>query len=218
MKKQYIINSEGLTVYYDSSLMTEIERKLGALSSEKYKVMKNAVNATAKKAKADLIAKAQEEYTAKKSPLNKSTTKKNATVSKPEATITVKSKVLEVRDFKATAPKSGAKAKIRQSGNLKTIQSQKGSKAKAFLATFQSGHTAVVQRQDGERYSDSASIQRRKAQWGAGTDMTRIKKLLSISFPKMVGGSSVLGKIGPGIMKDLKKNIQIEIRKVLDNQ
>lgn len=216
MKKQYVINTEGLTVYYDSSLMAEIERKLGALSSEKYKVMKNAVNATAKKAKADLIAKAQEEYTAKKSPLNKATTTKNATVAKPEATITVKGEVLEIKSFKTTTPKSGAKAKVLQSGNLKTIQSQKGSRAKAFLVTFQSGHKAIVQRQDGEHYSDSAAISRRKAQWGSGTDMTRIKKLMSISFPKMVGGSSVLGKIGPGILDELKRNIQIEIRKVLN--
>lgn len=216
MKKQYVINTEGLTVYYDSSLMTEIERKLGALSSEKYKVMKNAVNATAKKAKADLIAKAQAEYTAKKSPLNKATTKKNATTAKPEATITVKGQVLEVRDFKTTTPKTGARAKVLQSGNLKAIQSQKEHRAKAFLATFQSGHTAIVQRQEGQQYTDSASISRRKAEWGAGTDMTRIKKLMSVSFPKMVGGSSVLGKIGPGILDDLKKNIQIEIRKVLE--
>ncbi len=216
MSRQYIINAEGLTVYYDRSLMTEIERKLGALSSEKYKVMKNAVNATAKKAKADLIAKAQEEYTAKKGPLSKATTKKNATTAKPEATITVKGESLEIRSFKTVVQESGAKAKILQGGNLKTIQSQRGHRAKAFLTTFQSGHTAIVQRQEGERYSDSASIQRRKREWGKSTDMTRIKKLLSVSFPKMVGGSSVLGEIGPGILDELKRNIQIEIQKVLN--
>ncbi len=216
MKKHYIINAEGLEVYCDGDLMAEIERKLGALSSEKYKVLKNAVNATAKKAKNDLIAKAQEEYTAKKGPLNAATTKTNATTAKPESTITVKGEALEIRNFKTTVPKSGAKAKVRQSGNLKTIQSQKGNRAKAFLATFQSGHSAIVQRQEGERYTDSASIQRRKAAWGKGADMTRIKKLLSVSFPQMVGGSSVLGKIGPGIYDDLKRNVQIEIQKVLN--
>lgn len=216
MKKEYFINSEGLTVYYDSSLMTEIEKKLGSLSSEKYTVMKNAVNATAKKAKADLIAKAQSEYTAKKGPLGKATTMKRATAAKPEAVITVKGTPLEVRSFKTSANEAGVKAKILQSGNLKTIQSQKGSRAKAFIATFQSGHKAVVQRQDGERYSSSSAIERRKNLWGKSADMTRIKKLLSVSFPKMVGGSNVLGEIGPGIMDDLKKNIQIEIQKVLN--
>ncbi len=216
MKKQYVINAEGLEVYYDSDMMSEIEQKLGALSSEKYKVLKNAVNATAKKAKNDLIAKAQEEYTAKKGPLNAATTKTNATTAKPESTITVKGESLEIRNFKTTVPKSGAKAKVRQSGNLKTIQSQKGNRAKAFLATFQSGHSAIVQRQEGERYTDSASIQRRKETWGKGADMTRIKVLLSLSFPKMVGGSRVLRVIGPGIYDDLKRNVQIEIQKVLN--
>lgn len=46
--------------------------------------------------------------------------------------------------------------------------------------------------------------------------MTRIKKLMSVSFPIMVGGTKVLGEIAPGILADLKKNIQIEIRKVLE--
>lgn len=216
MKKQYVINSEGLTVYYDSSLMTDIEKKLGALSSEKYNVMKNAVNATAKKAKADLIAKAQNEYTAKKGSLGKATTMKRATAAKPDAVIRVKGEPLEVRGFKTSANDEGVKAKIVQSGNFKIIQSQKGGRAKAFVTAFQSGHKAVVQRQENGRYSDSSAIKRRKEKWGKHADMTRIKKLLSISFPKMVGGSKVLGEIGPSIMDELKKNIQIEIRKVLD--
>lgn len=216
MKDQYVINLEGLTVYEGENLLEEIDRKLGALRTEKYKVLKNAVNATAKKANADLIAKAQAEYTAKKAPLNKATTKKNATVAKPEATITVKGGMLEIRSFKTTVPKSGAKAKILQSGNLKTIQSQKGSRAKAFLTTFQSGHSAIVQRQDGEQYRVGDAIQRRKKKWGKNADMTRIKELMSVSFPIMVGGTKVLGEIAPGILADLKKNIQIEIRKVLE--
>ncbi len=216
MKDQYVINLEGLTVYEGENLLEEIDRKLGALRTEKYKVLKNAVNATAKKANADLIAKAQAEYTAKKAPLNKATTKKNATVAKPEATITVKGGMLEIRSFKTTVPKSGAKAKILQSGNLKTIQSQKGSRAKAFLTTFQSGHSAIVQRQDGEQYRVGEAIQRRKKKWGKNADMTRIKELMSVSFPIMVGGTKVLGEIAPGILADLKKNIQIEIRKVLE--
>lgn len=216
MKKQYFINSEGLTIYYDSSLMADIERKLGALSSEKYRVMKNAVNATAKKAKADLIAKAQAEYTAKKGALGKATTMKRATQAKPEAVIKVTGEPLEVRGFKTSVNNAGVKAKILQSGNYKTIQSQKGHRAKAFVTAFQNGHKSIVQRQEGEKYSDSNAIKQRKQKWGKHADMTRIKKLLSVSFPKMVEGSNVLGEIGPGIMDNLKRNIQIEIQKVLN--
>ena len=82
MKDQYVIDIDGLTVYDGEYLLAEIDRKLGALRTEKYNVLKNAVNATAKKAKADLIAKAQAEYTAKKGSLSKATTQKNATIAK----------------------------------------------------------------------------------------------------------------------------------------
>lgn len=215
MNDQYVIDLEGLTVYEGDHLLKDIDRKLGALRSEKYKVLKNAVNATAKKANADLIAKAQGEYTAKKGPLNKSTTKRNATLTKPEATITVKGGMLTLRSFKTSAPPTGAKAKVLQSGSLKTIQSKKGSRAKAFLTAFQSDHKAIVQRQDGQKYKNSSAIHRRKKMWGKHADMTKIKELMSVSYPIMVGGTKVLGEIAPGILENLKENIQIEIRKVL---
>lgn len=202
-----------LIVEYDGALLSAVEKALGDLKDKRFKVLKNAVNATAKQAQADLIAKAQERYTAKKAPLKRATTTKKATESKPEATITVKGTTMELMEYKATAPRSGAKAKILTSGTLKTIQSQKGSRAKAFLATFQSGHTAIVQRQDGEQYSRGRS--KRIADYGPGVDLTRLKKLLSISFPKMVGGSAVYGEALPDIYDNLIANINREIERVL---
>ena len=115
--------------------------------------------------------------------------------------------------IETSAPKSGAKAKILNSSTLKLIQSQKGSKAKAFLATFESGHSAIVQRQDGETYRRDGA--KRQAKYGRHIDMTRIKKLLSISFPKMVGGSAVLGELAPDIYDTLLENVNKEIRRVM---
>lgn len=215
MKRQYIINSEGLTVYYDSDIMVQIERKLGALSSEKYKVLKNAINATAKRAKKDIAEKAQEEYTAKKGAISKVSKLKSATATKPEATITVTGKPMELKQYKTRNPKSGSQAQILASGGMKPIQSQRGTKAKAFLATFASGHKAIVQRQDGKRYSGQGAS-RRAAKWGSGADMTAIKSLLSISYPKMVGGEKVYGALAPEIYENLMENLQKEIRKVLE--
>lgn len=202
-----------LIVEYDGALVDAVAAALGNLKDQRFKVLKNAVNATAKQAQADLVAKAQEEYTAKKGPLKKATSIKKGTDSNPEATITVKGTTLELREFKATAPRSGAKAKILTSGTLKAIQSQKGSRAKAFLATFESGHTAIVQRQDGETYRRDGA--KRRAKYGSGVDMTRIKKLLSISFPKMVGGSAVLGELEPDIYDTLLANVSKEIERVM---
>lgn len=216
MKKQYIVNAGGLEVYYDSDILTRIEKKLGKFRDQRYKVLKNAINATLKTAQAALVDKAQEEYTAKRSPLKKATSTHKASTAKLEGEITVKGETLEIRSFKATTPKVGAKAKVLTSSSLKLIQSQKGSMAKAFLATFASGHTAIVQRQDGESYSDAKAISARHQKWGSGADMTRIKKLLSVSFPKMVGGKRVYGELAPSIYDDLQENIKKEIAKVVN--
>lgn len=202
-----------LIVEYDGALVDAVATALGDLKDQRFKVLKNAVNATAKQAQADLVAKAQAEYTAKKGPLKKAASIKKGTDSNPEATITVKGTTLELREFKATAPRSGARAKILTSGSLKAIQSQKGSRAKAFLATLESGHTAIVQRQDGETYRREGA--KRQAKYGRHIDMTRLKKLLSISFPKMVGGSAVLGELEPDIYETLLANVIREIERVM---
>jgi len=212
--RQRIDTDRGLLVIeYDGALVDAVGAALGDLKSQRFKVLKNAVNATAKQAQAALVDKAQAEYAAKKGPLKRAATIKKGTDSKPEATITVKGATLELREFKTSAPKSGAKAKILNSSTLKLIQSQKGSKAKAFLATFESGHSAIVQRQDGETYRRDGA--KRQAKYGRHIDMTRIKKLLSISFPKMVGGSAVLGELAPDIYDTLLENVNKEIRRVM---
>ena len=202
-----------LIVEYDGALVDAVAAALGDLKDQRFKVLKNAVNATAKQAQADLVAKAQAEYTAKKGPLKKAASIKKGTDSNPEATITVKGTTLELREFKATAPRSGARAKILTSGTLKAIQSQKGKRAKAFLATFESGHTAIVQRYEGEEYKRDKG--KRQAKYGRHIDVTRIKKLLSISFPKMVGGSAVLGELEPDIYDTLLANVIREIERVM---
>lgn len=212
--RQRIDTDRGLLVIeYDGALVDAVGAALGDLKSQRFKVLKNAVNATAKQAQAALVDKAQAEYAAKKGPLKRAATIKKGTDSKPEATITVKGATLELREFKTSAPKSGAKAKILNSSTLKLIQSQKGSKAKAFLATFESDHSAIVQRQDGETYRRDGA--KRQAKYGRHIDMTRIKKLLSISFPKMVGGSAVLGELAPDIYDTLLENVNKEIRRVM---
>ena len=212
--RQRVDTDRGLLVIeYDGALVDAVGHALGDLKSQRFKVLKNAVNATAKQAQAALVDKAQAEYAAKKGPLKRAATIKKGTDSKPEATITVKGATLELREFKTSAPKSGAKAKILNSSTLKLIQSQKGGRAKAFLATFESGHTAIVQRQEGQEYIRDKA--KRQAKYGPGIDVTRIKKLLSISFPKMVGGSAVLGELAPSIYDTLLENVNKEIRRVM---
>lgn len=47
-----------LIVEYDSALVDAVAAALGNLKDQRFKVLKNAVNATAKQAQADLVAKA----------------------------------------------------------------------------------------------------------------------------------------------------------------
>ncbi|MCM1236700.1 MAG: hypothetical protein NC489_42030 [Ruminococcus flavefaciens] len=213
--RQKVDTEQGLLILeYDGALVDAVGKALGNLKDQRFKVLKNAVNATAKDAQARLVAKAQETYTAKKGPLKRAATiKPKATDSKPEATITVKGATMELREYKTSTPQSGARAKILASGTLKAIQSQKGSRAKAFLATFESGHSAIVQRQDGETYRRDGA--KRRAKYGPGIDMTRIKKLLSISFPNMVGGTAVFGELAPTIYDTLLENVSKEIQRVM---
>lgn len=203
----------------DETVLRAIEKALGNLKGESRKVLKNAVNATAKQARSDLANKAKEQFTAKKSALNAAMKRKNATVANPTATITVTGETLELKQFKTSTPRSGAKAKITTAGSLKLIQSTKGSRAKAFLATFASGHQAIVQRQDGKQYKTAKGRSDRQEKWGRGADMTQIKKLLSISAPKMIGDEKkVYGVLRPEIYDNLMKNIRKEIDKVVNAQ
>ena len=184
---------------YDENMLRTIENALGALKGESRKVLKNAVNKTAKQAKAAMAQKAQETYVVKKTRFTKSMATKNATTAKPEAIIKVTSEQLELKDFKVSPatykPKdrpSVTKAKVLLSSSLKGLSAN----TKAFLAKFKNGHVSVVQRRGKDRYP--------------------LKKLLSNSIPKMVGNQEkVYGIVEPDIYDNLMANIRAEIGKVL---
>lgn len=192
---------------FDERLLKVIEDALGDLKSESRKVLKNAVNKTAKQAKADLAQKAQETYVVKKGRFTKAMDTKNATTGNPEAVIKVTGEQLELKDYKVSpATMRGknrpdvVKAKVLLSSGLKPLAAS----TKAFLVTFQntsksgksSSHTTVAQRYGKSRFP--------------------IKKLLSNSIPKMIGSQErVYGIVEPDIYDNLMANVQAEIRKVL---
>lgn len=185
---------------FDERLLKVIEDALGDLKSESRKVLKNAVNKTAKQAKADLAQKAQETYVVKKGRFTKAMATKNATTGNPEAVIKVTGEQLELKDYKVSPAtyKTGksrpsvTKAKVLLSSGLKPLASSN----KAFLAKFSNGHVSVVQRRTKSRFP--------------------LKKLLSNSIPKMIGSQErVYGIVEPDIYDNLMANVQAEIRKVL---
>lgn len=200
MKSQ--ISSGLITFEFDQQLLHTIEDALGDLRGESRKVLKNAVNKTAKQAKEKLAEKAKDTYVVKKTRFTKAMATKNATVSKPEATIEITGTQLELKDFKVSPATynpsnrpSMTKAKVLLSSSMKPLQAG----SKAFLAKFANGHVSVVQRRTRRRFP--------------------LKKLLSNSIPTMIGSQErVYGIVEPDIYNDLMANIHAEIGKVLNKR
>ena len=195
----------------DEAALRAIDKALGGVKRDTRKVLKKAVNDTAKQAQAKLADKAKETYVVKKGRFTKAMSLNKATTSKPVATIHITGEQLELYDFKAspTAYRTGSarpaviKAKVKQSSSMKDLV--KG-KLKAFIVKFtnesktgeKSNHTTIVQRKGKSRYP--------------------VKKLLSNSIPKMVGQEEVYGTVEPEIYDRLMVNIANEIQKVLDRK
>lgn len=179
----------------DSTQLELIKLKLGNCKSKAPQALKNAVNATARDAKTDLANKAKETYAVKSPNFKKAITQKNATKSRPTATLKITGTVNELADFKykKNDGASAARGKVLKTSSLKELQ--KGN-LKAFITKFKSGHVAVVQRET------SASLP--------------IKKLLSPSIPKIIGNEAkVYGVVKPNIQENLQKNIQKQVDKIL---
>ena len=209
-------STDGLIRFeYDEAMLHVIEMALGNLKGESRKVLKNAVNATARQARKDLVSETASVYTEKKAKINKTTKVKAATNAKPEATVNVKGPVQSLKEFKTSVSISGVKAKILQASVMKVIQSSRG-RAAAFPVKFESGHEDIAQRQIGEFYSRGAKARRDKSV--LHVDMTTIKTLFTNSTPKMRGGQEVFGVVEERIYENLMDNILAQIRKVVEKQ
>lgn len=186
---------EIIEVEVDQAMLKAIELKLGNLKSKAPRVLKNAVNATARDAKKDLAAKAQKRYTIKTTKFKKQIKQKNATISKPEALLTVSGKPnqLESFQYRKNTKKLATKAHGRTDTSLKELISSIG--GKAFMAKFNSGHVAIAQRESKARLP--------------------LKGFYGPSDPVMIGNDEVYGKIEPDIQKMLMKEINTQIKKVL---
>ena len=190
-----VSSSDGILRFeFDEDLLHTIEDALGSMKSESRRVLKNAVNDTARDAKKDLAKKAQETYAVKQGRFTKAMKTQNATESSLTATINV------TGDFKVSPAtyRTGQdkpdvlKAKVLLSSSLKGLMK---SNNKAFLVKFRNGHVSVAQRYHKTRYP--------------------IKKLLSNSIPTMIGSKDrVYGVIEPEIYDTLMDNILKEIKRV----
>ena len=187
-----VSSSDGILRFeFDEDLLRTIEDALGSMKNESRRVLKNAVNDTARDAKKDLAKKAQETYAVKQGRFTKAMKTQNATESSLTATINVTGE--QPATYRTGQDKPDVlKAKVLLSSSLKGLMK---SNNKAFLVKFRNGHVSVAQRYHKTRYP--------------------IKKLLSNSIPTMIGSKDrVYGVIEPEIYDTLMDNILKEIKRV----
>ena len=134
-------------------------------------VLKRALNTTARKVRRQLAKDAVERYTLEqKNAFTKESKVLCANTSTLTATVLAKGPMRDIMDF-MTQPNTdtaAAAAKVLNSGTMKPLEA---GGLKAFITTFRSGHTAIVQRRGAERLP--------------------VKKLLSPAVPHMMGNEEV---------------------------
>lgn len=136
-------------------------------------VLKNALNSTARKVRRQIIKDSKGRYALKEKKALQSESKilsASTAASTLEAAVLAKGPMRDIMDF-MTQPNTdtaAAAAKVLNSGAMKPLEA---GGLKAFITTFRSGHTAIVQRRGAERLP--------------------VKKLLSPAVPHMMGNEEV---------------------------
>ena len=180
-------------------------------------ILKNAINSTARKVRKQLVKDAKGEYAVKNTKALKDESQGGpkvltATTANMSAAIQSRGPMQDIMAF-MTRPNQGtgaAAAKVLASGGMKPLE--KGN-LKAFVTTFASGHTAIVQRDPPKQYGSGRSA--RAGRYGANADMTRIKKLLSPAVPHMLGSEAVRTQAEQLTYETLHAEIDKRIAKVL---
>lgn len=163
-------------------------------------ILKNAINATARKVRKRIVKDVKGEYAIKNEKILTDESEGapkvlTATPSNTSAAIRSRGPMQEIMAF-MTRPNQGsgaAAAQVLASGSMKPLEVDG---LKAFVTRFASGHVAIVQRK--------------------GADRLPIKKLLSPAVPHMLGNETVRNKAEALAYEALQAEIDKRIQKVLD--
>jgi len=161
-------------------------------------LLKNALNSVARKVRKQMVADAKEEYAVSKTKTLRDKSQGApqvlaANLSSLSAAIRSRGHMQEIMSF-TTRPNTrteAAKAQVLASGSPKDLEIDG---LKAFLATFASGHQAIVQRKGPERWP--------------------VKKLLSPSVPQLLGNEAVLSRAEDQTYELLQTEIRKRIEKL----
>lgn len=167
-----------------------------------HKILKNALNAAARKVRKQFVKDAKGEYAIKDASAMKDESKGapkvlTATAANMSAAIRSRGPMQDIMAF-MTRPntKTGAAAaKVLKSGSLTTLEMDG---LKAFVTRFANGHVAIVQRK--------------------GADRLPIKKLLSPAVPHMLGNETVRAQAEALVYETLQAEIDKRIQKILEKE
>ena len=197
-----------------------LEHTLKYLGEDADKGLAKVVNKTAKEAKKLLAKQSNSEYATTDLGLrgfNNAMKVKTATGKNPVAEIISKDGSRELYKFKVS-PKTATrkngrrpktfKAKVLKSSSFKKMQT---ADIKAFVTTFKSGHTTLVERTPGKRM-------RNRSGKGITKHNMALKALYAVSVPNMLAGEHGYLKASAMIDDVLQKNIDMEIEKLLGSE
>lgn len=177
------------------------QKKLKGMETKAPRVLKNAINHTAKKARKGLMDGAQRRYAIKNAGFNSRVKIYNATNTKLSASVYARDRTLTLPRFHTTSPKSGVKSEVVKGSGLKEVVSRRGdTEIRAFRAKGGKADGLIVQRRTVARYP--------------------MKVLRSISVPKMLemvyhGGGGISAAMEPEIKRTFRDEVEKEIAKLV---
>ena len=209
-----------IEVRVDENDWRRLEHTLKYLGEDADKGLAKVVNKTAKEAKKLLAKQSNSEYATTDLGLrgfNNAMKVKTATGKNPVAEIISKDGSRELYKFKVS-PKTATrkngrrprtfKAKVLKANSFKKMQT---ADIKAFVTTFKSGHTTLVERTPGKRM-------RNRRGKGITKHNMALKSLYAVPVPNMLAGEHGYLKASSMIDDVLQKNIDMEIEKLLGSE
>lgn len=210
-----------MIVYVPEDIMDRLEKQLQKTPEMIPDVLRKTINDTAKRARREIAAQAQETYTVKTGTFNKSMKIENATQRYPQATIHTEGNPTALYGFKRrkNAGPTAAKAQVLASGSLKKLVlkggADNGKDLKAFIQTIKkrdesgsetASHTGIFRRMTPSERLKSNSRER-----------NAIKQLYAPSIPQMLGNEEkVYSEVQPFIAEELRRNLEKHITTVME--
>lgn len=200
-----------IEVTYDRDLLYKVKKRLGRMQEQAPRVIKNAVNQTARQARRELAEEAQETYTIKKGGFYKAMRIRNASVGDLEAVISAAGSPLPLIDFRVSTAGGQVRVQVRKDRPLAPLEKDG---IKAFVNNI--AQRGQVRRRDTRKGRRGGAVRHMAIAQREGKKRLHIQEKFSNSIPVMIGNEdTVYGVVEPHIQEMLQTNIDREIDKIL---